>query len=132
MSIKLTSVLVLCGAAMGCVVNQDPPRSTPSHGTLTALWTLDGADDDLVCSYYAIDRVDVVLFDYDGYVVDEAQPYCEEFGVSFRLLADWYSTEVTLLDFGGNAVSDTVIVDTQVPVDTEVFIDIDFPDATIF
>lgn len=132
MSIKLTTLLVLCGAAMGCVVTEDAPPPSPSRGTLTALWTLDGADDALVCSYYAVDYVDVAIFDDEGFVVVDAQPYCEDFGVSFDLRPEWYSAEVTLVDVGGHAVSDTIIVDTQVPPDTEVFVDIDFPDSTIF
>jgi hypothetical protein len=131
---KLVTALALCAATSGCIVVDDtnPPSST-SYGVLTALWTLDNANDVDVCSYYGVDRVDVVIFDDDGYDVGGAQPFCEDFGVSFDVSAGWYSTEVTLLDVNGNIVSDTVgVVDLLVERDNEVIVDIDFPDSSIY
>jgi hypothetical protein len=126
---KLIPALALCAAASGCFVVDD---NTPAYGTLTAQWTLDGSTGADVCAYYAVDRADVVVFDQDGFDTADAQPVCEDFGVSFDLPAGWYSTEVTLLDFQGHAVSDTVAADVRVVGDNEVVVDVDFPDSTIF
>lgn len=132
---KLISALALCTAATGCVVTEDttPPTTTTAYGTLSTQWTLDNADDSDVCAYYGIDRVDVAIYDDDGFDVGGAQPFCEDFGVTFDLQTGWYSTEVTLLDAGGYTMSDTVVVvDLRVERNTDVLVDIDFPDASIF
>jgi hypothetical protein len=130
------SALALCAAATGCSVRTtdgSPPPTSSGYGTLTALWTLDGAADSDVCAFYAIDRVDVVVFDDAGFVIADALPICEDFGISFDVRTGWYSTEMTLLDFDGFAVSDTVVVeDLRVQRNTETVVDVDFPDATIF
>jgi len=130
---KLVTALALCATATGCVVTDDsPPPTASSYGTLTALWTLDGSDDADVCSFYVVDRADVVVFDEDGFSAVDAQPFCEDFGISFDLRSGWYSTEVTLLDFDGYPVSDTVVADVAVVRGNEVIVDVNFPDAAIF
>jgi len=131
----LVSGLALCAAATGCSVSVDehhPPPTSTASGTLTTLWTLDGSDSADACTYYDIDRVEVFVFDEGDFSVADAAPYCEDFGVSFDLPVGWYSTEMTLLDFGGHAVSDTVVTDITVERDTETTVDVNFPDASIF
>jgi len=131
---KLITALALCAAASGCVVSEDhsPPPTSSATGMLTAYWTLDGYDDATVCADYGVDRVDVVVYDADGFNTADARVFCEDFGVSFDLGAGWYSTEMTLLDVDGYDMSDTVVVDVQVLRDTEVIIDVDFPGSGIF
>ena len=130
----IVSPLVLCGAISGCFVGSSGTDPTPVQpvGTLTTSWTLDGSDLADDCAYYRIDRVNVVLVDdYDDVIADE-EPYCEGFGLSFDLAVGWYTTEVTLLDQDGYAVSDTVVVtDIRVLRSAEVFVDVDFPDGAI-
>lgn len=131
---KLVTALALCAAASGCVVPEEdstPPAMAAGYGTLSTYWTLDGAVDADACTYYGVDRAEVVVFDEDGYQVAEAEPFCETFGAMFELRNGWYSTEVTLLDMDGFALSDTVVVEVRVMRATKVFVDVDFPDSTI-
>jgi hypothetical protein len=133
--LKLTSILsgIVVGAALsGCVV-AGPGTSSGSYGsgTLTTGWTLDGSSYSDVCKYYRVDSVNVVVVADDGYVEADEAIYCEDFGVSFDLPTGWYSTEATLLDWDGYAVSDTIVVDVSVERDLEVFVDIDFPGGAI-
>lgn len=134
--VTILSPLVLCASISGCFVDSGTGGTggttpDPAIGTLTAGWTLDGSSHPDACLYYQVDRVNVVLVNDYGDVVADEEPYCEDFGISFDLSTGWYSTEVTLLDLDGYAVSDTVIADVRVARDTEVFVDVDFPDAAI-
>jgi hypothetical protein len=122
--------LALCAAATGCVVVDDGP-DVPT-GTLTTSWTLNGSAGPGACDYYQIDRAHVAIFDEDGFMVADEEPFCEDFDISFDVPVGWYTTEVTLLDWTGGGVSDTVITDVRVARDTEVFVDVDFPAASIF
>lgn len=130
----ILSPLAVCAGLSGCFVGTSGTGPTPGQatGTLTTSWTLDHSSTADVCVYYRVDRVNVVLVDDLGDVVVDEEPYCEEFGLSYELATGWYSTEVTLLDLDGYAVSDTVVVDdVRVVRDTEVFVDVDFPDGAI-
>lgn len=130
----VVSCLALSAAAAGCVVvaRDSPPRPV-GVGSLTTYWTIAGSADPDVCLYYGVDRVDVAVYDFADRSVTWAQPYCEDFGVSFDgLLDDRYTLEATLLDVGGFPVSDTVVVDTDVWGGTETIVDIDFPGAIIY
>ena len=131
--ISALSSIVLCAALSGCVVggSGNGGSTPPGTGTLTAGWTLNGSSHADECSYYLVDRVNVVIVDDAGDVVADEVPYCENFGLSFDLSSGWYSAEVTLLDGGGYAVSDTIITDVSVVRDTDVFVDVDFPDGAI-
>jgi hypothetical protein len=126
------SSIVLWTAASGCVVTGPGPSPAPGVGTLSAGWTLAGSSHAAECLYYQVDRVNVVIVDDTGFVVADEVPYCEDFGLSFDLSTGWYSSEVTLLDAGGYAVSDTVITDVSVPRDTVVYVDVNFPDGAIY
>ncbi len=133
--VTVFSPMVLCAAFSGCFVSSPGPDPKPDPvtvGTLTAGWTLDGYATIDVCAYYQVDRVNVVLVDDYGDVIADEEPYCEDFEISFDLSTGWYGAEVTLLDVGGYAVSDTVVIDgVRVVRDAEVFVDVDFPDAAI-
>jgi hypothetical protein len=127
------SCLALSAAAAGCFVVADASTPPVRTGTLTAYWTLDGASDPDVCWYYGVDRVDVAVYDMDDRAVVWAQPYCEDFGVSFDGLLDaGYTLEVTLLAPSGGAVSDTVVVYTDVWWGEETIVDVDFPGPAIY
>jgi len=125
--------LALCCVANGCVVadHSTDPGAGPT-GTLTTTWTLDGSSGSDVCGYFQVDRVHVVIADDAGFVVADEEPFCEDFDVSFDLSIGPYSSEVTLLDAGGGAVSDTIVTDVDVLRGTETFVDVDFPPSSIF
>jgi hypothetical protein len=132
--ITVLSPLALCAGLSACFVGSSDTGHTPAQsiGTLTTSWTLDHASTADVCVYYHVDRVNVVLVDDLGAVVADEEPFCEDFGISHDLATGAYTTEVTLLDLDGYALSDTVVVhDVRVVRDTEVFVDVDFPDAAI-
>jgi hypothetical protein len=122
---------VLVALSCSCVVASHDGDMSPGIGTLTTGWTLDGSSYSDVCSYYQVDSVNVVIVDGAGYVVADEAMYCEDFGVSIDLSSGWYSSEITLVDWDGYAVSDTIIIDVRVPRDTEVFVDVDFPGGSI-
>lgn len=126
--------LALCAAASGCIIVDDSqPQPAAGYGMLSVYWTLDGSASPSICSYYGVDRVDVALYDANGDHVIDAQPYCEDFGVSFDRVADaGYDVEVTLLDAAGSPLSDLVILPVDVWADEETVVDIDFPDASIY
>ncbi len=124
--------LALCAGAAGCVIVDDS-QPVVGNGILSVYWTLDGAADSSVCSYYGVDRVDIAVYDLDDYLVVDAQPYCEDFGVTFDRVPDaGYNIEVTLLDSIGSPLSDTAIVPVDVWENEETVLDIDFPDASIY
>lgn len=123
--------IALCAAASGCVVVDDDGRPAP-EGTLTTSWTLDGSASPDACAYYQVDRVRVIVVDDTGLAVTDDEPYCEDFDTSVDLSIGSYSTEVTLLDVYGGAISDTTVTNVRVLADTETFVDVDFPDAAIF
>ncbi len=124
-------LLALCAAQTGCVVvAQGSP--TPAVGALSVDWTLAGEAHPDTYAYYAIDRVDVAVYDASDRAVVWAQPYCEDFGVTFDGLEDaGYSVEVTLLDVTGAAVSDTLVLSVDVWDGEETVVDVDFPPSTI-
>jgi hypothetical protein len=125
--------IVLCAASSGCVVTDHSVDPGPGPtGTLTTTWTLDGSSGSEVCGYFQVDRVHVVIADDAGFVVADEEPFCEDFDVSFDLSIGPYSSEVTLLDAGGGAVSDTIVTDVDVLRSTETFVDVDFPPSSIF
>jgi len=135
--LKTVLGLALAAAMSGCLVvhDQEPPPPPPPpapFGTLTAAWTLNGSPSASACAFYAIDRVDIIVYDDTGFVAAAAQPFCEAFEVSFDLPAGFYTTRMTLLALGGGVASDAVIVDLRVAGYDEVFVDADFPDASIF
>jgi hypothetical protein len=127
------SCLALSAAAAGCVLvaRESPPPV--EVGSLTTYWTIDGSSDPNMCWYHGVDRVDVAIYDLDDRPVTWAQPHCEDFGVSFDgLLEDGYTLEATLLDPGGYAMSDTLVVHTDVWWGMETIVDIDFPRVLIY
>ena len=127
------SCLALSVAATGCVIVADGHGQVRGTGSLTTSWSLDGSVDPDVCWYHAVDTVEVAVYDLDDRRVISARPYCEDFGVTFDgLRDDAYTLEVTLLDAGGHAVSDTLVVDTDVWAGEETFVDVNFPDAIIY
>jgi hypothetical protein len=125
------SSIALCAAASGCFVVEPAEPSPAAEGTLTTGWTLDGSTDANACAYFRVDFVHVVIVDDAGFVILDEEPNCKDFELSVDLSTGRYSSEVTLLDFRGYAVSDTFIADALVARDTETFVDFNFPDASI-
>ena len=119
--------IALCAAATGCVV-VDHGGQPPPEGTLTTSWTLNGSSSPDACTYYQVDRVRVIVADDTGLALTNDEPFCEDFDMSVDLSIGSYSTEATLLDVGGRALSDTTVTHVRVLADTVTFVDVDFPE----
>jgi hypothetical protein len=119
--------LAACTAASGCVVEHHDD-SGPGLGTVTVNWTISGADDSLVCSDFGADRLDLVIYDYRGAVVDEVEPFCESFSTSVDLLEGDYYADATLVDSFDASVTITEPIDAiDIIAGTDLAIGIDFP-----
>ena len=131
---KLLSALggiALCAATIGCVVVEHESTTLPT-GTLTTTWSLDDTASSEACRYYRVDSANVIIVDEDGLAVMDDVVACEDFEVSYDLSVGGYSTQVTLFDASGHGVSDTVATQVRVRRDTETYVDVDFPEDSIF
>src|SRR4051812_43854396 len=104
--------LLLClGLMPGCFfVDDDDDDDGSPIGTLEVRWTIDGRTDPLDCADFAVDRLELRI--YDGRdLVDEVEPYCEDFGVSIDMLDGVYDGEATLVDSADRAATLTEPLD---------------------
>jgi len=130
---KLLSALggiALCAAANGCVVVEH--EDILPTGTLTATWALDGTSTPDACKYYRVDSANIIIVDEDGLAVADDLCPCKDFDMSYDLEIGAYTTQVTLLDASGRGVSDTVVRQVRLRKDLETFVDVDFPEESIF
>lgn len=120
--------LLLClGALPGCIFVDDDDDDPPRVGTLEVLWTIDGFTDPLDCEDFGVDRMELLIYD-GGRVVDEFEPYCEDFGVSIDLFDGVYDGAATLVDSFDNAATLTEeLRNIDIIAGTTLTIDIDFP-----
>jgi hypothetical protein len=105
----------------------------PSNGTLSVNYTIAGANDDLVCSDYGIDQLQLTI-----YPAGSSRPYttvgapCEAFTVTVRLPEGLYDAEAVLLDYNGAPASDTLPIDNlYVRSGSDLTSEVDFPDGSI-
>ena len=82
-ALALGAVLQLSGCLV--VADDDDHLDPVPLGTLTVNWSIDGLQDPLDCADFGADRLELVIYDPAGAVVDELEPYCEDFGVSVDL-----------------------------------------------
>jgi hypothetical protein len=123
--------LLACGLALGLpgwlIVDGDdaPPALI---GTVTVDWSIAGLKDPRDCRDFGADRFELVIYDAPGSVVDEVEPYCEDFAVSVDLFEGEYFGDATLVDTRDNAVTFTETIDDIDIIDgTDLSIPIDFP-----
>jgi hypothetical protein len=111
----------------GCLVVDDDDDNRAPVGTLEVRWTIDGLTDPLDCADFGVDRLEVRIYDR-GTLVDELEPYCEDFSVSLDMLDGIYDADATLVDSFDNAVSVTEPLDAiDIIEGTTLSIDVDFP-----
>lgn len=120
--------LISCvGLLSGCIFVDDDDDDGAPIGTLEVLWTIDGRTDPLDCLDFGADRLELRI--YDGIdLVDEIEPFCEDFGVSIDMIDGVYDGDATLVDTRDGAVTLTEPLDAiDILAGTTLTIDIDFP-----
>ena len=121
-----TGGLLVCLGLSGCLVVDDDDDPDPV-GTLTVRWTIDGLTDPLDCADLGVDRLELRLYD-GGALVDEFEPYCEDFEVSVDLFDGIYDGDATLVDSFDRSATLTEPLDAiDIIAGTELVIDVDFP-----
>ncbi len=122
------------GAALqlsGCIfVAEDDGRDLAPipFGTLTVNWTIDGLREPLDCEDFGVDRLELVIYDPGGAVVDELSPFCEAFGVSVDLPEGSYFADVTLVDsFDRSATLTETLEALDIIEGTDLVVGVDFP-----
>jgi hypothetical protein len=121
------------GAALqlsGCLVvaDDDPPLEPLPLGTLTVSWSIDGLREPLDCEDFGADRLELVIYDPAGEVVDELDPFCESFGISVDLPEGSYFADVTLVDsFDRSATLTETLEAIDIIGGTDLSLGVDFP-----
>lgn len=122
----LASALAL--AAPGCIIVDDDDSARDVVGVLTVEWTIAGFQDPRDCVELGIDRFELVLFDPAAGVVEEFEPFCEDFSVSIDLFEGYYYARVTLVDsFDDAATFSETLEDLYIEAGTELIVPVDFP-----
>jgi hypothetical protein len=119
-------LLLSLGAMPGCLVVDDDDDPAPI-GTLEVLWTIDGVADPFDCADFGVDRMELQIYD-GGRLVDEFEPFCEDFGVSIDLFDGIYDGTATLIDSFDNPATLTEPLEAiDIIAGTTLTIDVDFP-----
>jgi len=120
--------LLLClGAMPGCFFVADDDDDDPAPiGTLEVLWTIDGATAPIDCADFGADRMELLIYD-GGRLVDEFEPFCEDFGISVEMFDGVYDGAATLVDSFDDAVTTTEELEAiDIIAGTTLTIDVDF------
>lgn len=118
-----------CLSLSGCffVADDDGDDSAPV-GSLTVTWSIDGIQDPNDCIDLGVDRLELRIFSLRGDLVDEIEPYCEDFAVTVDLVDGVYDAEATLVDsFDTSATLTEPINEVDIQAGTDLQVDIDFP-----
>lgn len=119
-------LLLTLGLLPGCLIVDDDDDSDPI-GTLEVRWTIDGVTDPLDCVDFGADRLELRIYD-GGDLIDEIEPFCEDFGVAIDLFDGIYDGDATLVDSRDRAVTLTEPLDgIDIIAGTTLTIDVDFP-----
>jgi hypothetical protein len=122
--------LLVAGLALGlpgCIVVDGDDSPPALVGTVTVDWTIAGLQDPRDCRDFGVDRFELVIYDGPGSVVDEVEPYCEDFSVSLDLFEGRYVGEATLVDSFDDPVTFTETLEAiDIIDDTELVIPVDF------
>lgn len=119
--------LLVCLGLSGCLFVDDDDDNVDPVGTLTVRWTIDGLRDPLDCVDFDVDRLELRLYD-GGRVIDEFEPYCEDFTTTVELFDGIYDGDATLVDGFDRAVTLTEPLDSiDIIAGTDLLIEVDFP-----
>jgi hypothetical protein len=120
-------LLLSLGAMPGCLIVDDDDDDSAPVGTLEVFWTIDGATDPFDCADFGVDRMELQIYD-GGRLVDEFEPFCEDFGISIDLFDGIYDGTATLVDSFDNAATVPEPLEAiDIIAGTTLTIDIDFP-----
>jgi hypothetical protein len=119
--------LLLClGLMPGCIFVDDDDDDAPI-GTLEVLWTIDGATDSFDCVDFGVDRLELQIFEGSA-LVDEFEPFCEDFGMSIEMVDGIYDGTATLVDsFDRPATVPEPLDAIDIRAGTTLTIEVDFP-----
>src|SRR5689334_13462979 len=94
----------------GCTVSATTEHDVvvaPADGTFTIDWSIDNAQDPLVCSDFDADAIEVTVYD-DGSSVGTAYDVaCEDFVLTVSLPPGTYDATAVLLDVNGVPITTT-------------------------
>lgn len=108
------------------MVTEDDPE--PVVGSLTVEWTIDGRRDPLDCADLGVDRLELVISDGQGDVVDEIEPLCETFSTTIDLFEGRYFGGATLVDTRDRSATLTEALDAMdILAGTDLVVSVDFP-----
>jgi len=119
-----------CLSLSGCFfVGDDDNDDGPAPvGSLTVTWSIDGIQDPDDCVDLGVDRLELRIYTLRGALVDEVEPYCEDFAVTVDMVDGRYDAEATLVDsFDAAATLTEPIDDVDIVAGTDLQVDIDFP-----
>jgi len=119
------------GAALqltGCLVVTHDDAAPLPVGALTVEWSIDGQQNGFDCADFGADRLELVVYDPSGALVDELGPFCDSFIVSIDLVEGSYFADVTLVDFLDRSATTTKTIDAiDIIAGTNLTVAIDFP-----
>jgi hypothetical protein len=110
------------------------PEPTPTDvtGSLTVRWTIAGSDSPVQCSYYAVEDLELVVYDDSGGQVTTIDAACEAFNVTADLDPGSYTADATLVDVNRKPRSLTLPINNiRVTTGTDLAINVDFPSRSM-
>jgi hypothetical protein len=122
--------VLACLSLSGCLVadDDDDDYDPAPVGSLTVTWSIDGIQDPDDCIDLGVDRLELRIYTLGGDLVDEVEPYCEDFAVTVDMVDGFYDAEATLVDsFDTAATLTEPIDDVDIQAGTDLQVDIDFP-----
>lgn len=122
------SIVSLSAALLlpACIIH-DSDRYPPI-GTLTVEWTIDGRRDPIDCADFGVDRLELVVSNARGNLVEEVEPWCESFFVTVDLFEGRYFADATLVDSFDRSATLTVPIDAiDIIAGTDLVVQVDFP-----
>lgn len=117
--------MVLGLSASGCVIDIGHDHD---DGILTVEWSLDDTFDPEACLDYEARDIELIIYDWDDYVVVDDLVRCADFEASYDLPEGEYALDATLVDRSGRSVTTTVALDRiDVYEGEETPLPLDFP-----
>jgi len=121
--------LLGCLSLSGCFFVDDKDDDGPAPvGSLTVTWSIDGIQDPDDCVDLGVDRMELRILTLRGDLVDEVEPFCEDFAVTVDMVEGRYDALATLVDsFDAAATLTEPIDDIDIISGTDLQVDVDFP-----
>src|SRR5690242_4855902 len=101
MTKHLTFACLALVTSMGCGGTETTVVQSPSDGTLTLDWTINGTHDPAQCNQGAVATIDITVDTIDGASAGEFQQDCGAFATTITLPPGSYTASAVLLDASG-------------------------------